>query len=209
MPAESMARQSRCRPLALPRVRQISEYHCGPAVLQMLLGQCGVSADQQHLTELADVAATIAAYGARVDQLARAVAWLREGVRLWFKTNATEDDLVAVVCRRGWAAGVEWQGLFEESEEDEDFVAGDYGHYSVVTRVDRARGLITLRDPYPDFWRKDRVFGLDWFVSRWWDVNLAPTPGTGRLRPVEDRRMLFVVTGKRARFPAMLGMTQG
>ena len=24
---------------ALPRIRQISEYHCGPAVLEMLLGQ--------------------------------------------------------------------------------------------------------------------------------------------------------------------------
>ena len=29
---------SGCKPLALPRIRQISEYHCGPAVLQMLLG---------------------------------------------------------------------------------------------------------------------------------------------------------------------------
>ncbi len=209
MPAVSTAQRRPCKPLALPRICQISEYHCGPAVLQILLSQCGVSADQQRLTELADMAATIAAYGARVDQLARAVAWLREGVRLWFKTNATEDDLVAVVCRRGWAAGVEWQGLFEESEEDEDFAEGDYGHYSVVTRIDRARGLITLRDPYPDFCREDRVFPLDWFIGRWWDVNLAPAPGTGRLRPIEDRRMLFVVTGKRARFPRALGMVQG
>jgi hypothetical protein len=104
---------------------------------------------------------------------------------------------------------VEWQGLFEVSEADEDFVRGDYGHYSIVTCVDRRRGLITLRDPYPDFWRADRVFRLDWFISRWWDVNLAPAPGTGRLRPVEDRRMLFIVTGERARFPAALGMTRG
>ena len=209
MPAASMAPQERCKLPALPRICQISEYHCGPAVLQMLLSQCGVTADQQRLTELADVAATIAAYGARVDQLARAVAWLREGVRLWFKKNATEDDLIAIVCRRGWAAGVEWQGFFEESEADEDFDERDYGHYSVVMRVDRPRGLITLRDPYPDFCREDRVFPLDWFVGRWWDVNLMPAPGTGRMRPIEDRRMLFVVTSKHARFPRELGMVQG
>ncbi|NLE74611.1 MAG: hypothetical protein GX604_08305, partial [Actinobacteria bacterium] len=55
----------------------------------------------------------------------------------------------------------------------------------------------------------DRVFPLDWFIGRWWDVNLKPNPKTGRLRPVEDRRMLFVITGKRARFPVRLGMTQG
>ena len=209
MPAESTPPRNCGEPPGLPRICQISEYHCGPAVLQMLLAQHGVVANQQYLTELADVAATIKARGTRVDQLARAVAWLREGMCLWYKTHTSVEDLVAVVCDHRCAAGVEWQGLFEESEADEDFVTGDYGHYSIVTCVDRRRGLITLRDPYPDFWRADRVFRLDWFISRWWDVNLAPAPGTGRLRPVEDRRMLFIVTGERARFPAALGMTRG
>jgi hypothetical protein len=49
---------------------------------------------------------------------------------------------------------------------------------------------------------------LDWFINRWWDVNLVPKPGSGRLRPVEDRCMLFVVTRESARFPAELGMTR-
>ncbi len=209
MPAESIPPRSCREPPGLPRICQISEYHCGPAVLQMLLAQHGVIANQQYLTELADVAATIGEYGARVDQLARAVSWLRAGVCLWYKTHTSADDLAAVVCGQRCAAGVEWQGFFEESEEDEDFVTGDYGHYSVVTCVDRRRGRITLRDPYPDFWRADRVFPLDWFISRWWDVNLAPAPGTGRLRPIEDRRMLFVIAGEHADFPAALGMTRG
>lgn len=209
MPVESIRLSSSCQPLALPRVRQISEYHCGPAVLQMLLGHCGVTADQERLTELADVAATIETHGARVDQLARAVAWLRAGVRLWYKTDASVADLVAVVCRHHYPAGVEWQGFFEDSEDQEDFEAGEYGHYSIVTRIDQRRGLITLRDPYPDFWREDRVFRLEWFIRRWWDVNLAPAPEIGALQPVEDRRMLFVVTGARARFPLSVGMTRG
>jgi hypothetical protein len=209
MPTESTPPGSCPKPPGLPRIRQISEYHCGPAVLQMLLAQQGVIASQQHLTELADVAATIETSGTRVDQLARAVAWLRKGLCLWYKTQASAADLVALVCDRRCAAGVEWQGLFEESEADEDFATEDYGHYSIVTRIDRRRGLITLRDPYPDFWRADRVFRLDWFIDRWWDVNLAPAPRTGRLRPVKDRRMLFIITGERARFPAALGMTRG
>lgn len=198
-----------CKPLALPRVRQISEYHCGPAVLQILLAHCGVHADQEHLTELADIAATIETYGARVDQLARAVAWLRAGVCLWYKNFATPADLVAVVCSHRHPAGVEWQGLFEESEEDEDFDEGDYGHYSVVTRIDRRRGLIVLRDPYPDFWRADRVFPLDWFIRRWWDVNAVPAAAGCASQWVEDRHMLFVVTAESELFPRSLGMTRG
>lgn len=209
MPVESIPLSNGCKPLVLPRVCQISEYHCGPAVLQMLLAQCAVTANQEHLTELADVAATIETHGTRVDQLARAVTWLRAGVCLWYKTRASVEDLVDVVCRQRYPAGLEWQGLFEDNEDDEDFAAGEYGHYSVVTRIDQRRGLITLRDPYPDFWRADRVFRLDWFIRRWWDVNLAPAPGTGRLRPVKDRRMLFVVTDEHASFPVALGMTQG
>ena len=209
MPAASTLPRSCRKPPSLPRICQISEYHCGPAVLQMLLAQHGVVASQERLTDLADVAKTIGEYGTRVDQLARAVAWLREGVRLWYKTHATADDLTALVCGHRCPAGVEWQGCFEDSEAEEDFSEGDYGHYSVVISVDRRRELITLRDPYPEFCRTDRVFSLSWFIGRWWDVNLKPNPKTGRLRPVEDRRMLFVITGKRARFPEQLGMTQG
>jgi len=78
-----------------------------------------------------------------------------------------------------------------------------------VTRIDRRSGLITLRDPYPEFWCEDRVFRLECCIKRWWDVNAVPAPETGASRLVEDRHMLFVITGERARFPASLGMTRG
>ncbi|MGE5601461.1 MAG: hypothetical protein ACM30E_00320 [Nitrososphaerales archaeon] len=209
MPAASTALRSPHRARVLPRVCQISEYHCGPAVVQMLLAQRGVRANQDRLTELAEIQATIDVHGARVDQLARAVERLREDVCLWHKDRASLDDLVAALRRYHSPVGVEWQGFFEEREEDEDFDAGDYGHYSIVTRVDLRRGLVTLRDPYPDFCHEDRVFKLQWFVKRWWDVNLAPVSSTGILQPVEDRHLLFVIAGKRATFPAALGMTRG
>jgi hypothetical protein len=106
--------------------------------------------------------------------------------------------MVALVCGYRCPTGVEWQGLFEDCEEDEDPHEGDYGHYSIVTRIDRRGGLITLRDPYPDFWREDRVFRLEWFIRRWWDVNTVPAPEIGALRLVEDRHMLFVIAGARA-----------
>lgn len=208
MPAASTALPSPVSRARLPRVCQISEYHCGPAVLQMLLAYCGVAANQERLTELAQVQATISVHGARVDQLARAVERLREGVCLWYKNQASVDDLATIVRRYHCPAGVEWQGLFEEHEEDEDLATGDYGHYSIVTYIDPRRGQVTLRDPYPDFCHEDRSFDLEWFVGRWWDVNLAPVLPSGVLSPVEDRHMLFVIAGERARFPAALGMTR-
>ena len=104
---------------------------------------------------------------------------------------------------------MEWQGFFEDREEDEDWEEGDYGHYSIVTRIDRRSGLITLRDPYPDFWREDRVFRLEWFIRRWWDVNEVPVPETGVLRLVEDRHMLFVITGERTALPGFAGHDAG
>ncbi len=193
---------------SLPRVCQISEYHCGPAVLQMLVARCGVDADQVRLTHLAQARTSISTRGVRVDELARAVRELNAGLCLWYKTRATPADLFAVVKRYRHPVGVEWQGFFEASEADEDYVAGEYGHYSVVTDIDLQRRLITLRDPYPDFSAEDRVFSLNWFVSRWWDVNLVPLPNSAVLLLVEDRHMLFVVTGERARFPAALDMRQ-
>lgn len=193
----------------LPRVCQISEYHCGPAVLQMLLARCGVHADQERLTELAHVQSSIELHGVRVDQLAAAVRALRAGVRLWCKERAGVDDLIALLHVHRCPAGVEWQGLFEEREEDEDADEGDYGHYSIVTAIDPQRNRIALRDPYPEFCAADRRFALDWFVTRWWDVNLRPLGRSGALTYVEDRRLLFVVADKAATFPAALGLRLG
>lgn len=206
MPPHS--RRSSCRQ-ALPRVCQISEFHCGPAVLEMLVARCGIDADQERLTKLARAQASISANGIRVDQLAKAVRGLNAGLCLWYKRAATPEDLLDVVRRHRYPAGVEWQGFFEESEEEEDYLSGEYGHYSVVTDIDLQAGLITLRDPYPDFCGQDRVFRLDWFIRRWWDVNLTPRPNTNILMLVEDRHMLFVVAGEHARFPVSLDMRRG
>jgi hypothetical protein len=175
----------------------------------MLLARCGVAADQERLTELARAQMTISSRGIRVDQLARAVAGLGAGLALWYKTRANPGDLATLVRRYRYPVGVEWQGFFEDSEEEEDYVTGEYGHYSVVTDIDLRRRLITLRDPYPDFCQRDRVFRLDWFVSRWWDINLMPMPSSAVLLLVEDRHMLFVVTDERERFPASLDLQRG
>ncbi len=189
----------------LERMYQVSESHCGPAVLQILLARLGVEASQEQLTELADARDTIESHGTRIDQLALALRRLNAGARFWYKDHATVEELTAVVSHHHYPAGVEWQGLFEDREEDED-EEGDYGHYSIVTRIDRRRGLVHILDPYKDFYRQDRIFALSWFAGRWWDTNEVIDPETGQPQVVEDYHVNFVVTPKQARFPASLGM---
>jgi ABC-type bacteriocin/lantibiotic exporter with double-glycine peptidase domain len=184
---------------------QVSESHCGPAVLQILLARLGVEVSQEQLTELGGARDTIEDQGTRIDQLALAVRRLGLPARFWYKDHAAMEELTTVVSHHRYPAGVEWQGLFEDREEDED-ENGDYGHYSIVTSIDRRKGLVHILDPYKDFYRQDRVFALSWFADRWWDTNEVIEPATGRSHIVEDYHVMFVVTPKQARFPASLGM---
>src|SRR5512141_157991 len=86
-------------------IEQISEHHCGPAVIQMLLENIGVSATQEQITEAAGAARTIEVQGTRVDQLARAVRELAPDARLWYKENASLRDLKYVLEEARFPAG--------------------------------------------------------------------------------------------------------
>ena len=61
------------RPLKFARSTQISEAHCGPAVIQMLLANLGIEVTQEDVAELGGETALIDLHGMRVDQLALAV----------------------------------------------------------------------------------------------------------------------------------------
>src|SRR5512141_3469424 len=84
----------------LRRIEQISENHCGPAVIQMLLENIGVNATQEELTDAAGATRTIETHGTRVDQLAKAVHQLAPIAKLWYKEKAGPDDLEYVLDTR-------------------------------------------------------------------------------------------------------------
>src|SRR5512144_1191900 len=109
----------------LRRIEQITENHCGPAVIQMLLENIGVNTTQEEITEAAGATQTIASHGTRVDQLAKAVHQLAPIAKLWYKEKASADDLKYVLDECKYPVAVEWQGLFEDMDDDDD----DYGHY--------------------------------------------------------------------------------
>ncbi|HET9588306.1 MAG TPA: hypothetical protein VFO91_05925, partial [Anaerolineales bacterium] len=128
----------------LRRIEQITENHCGPAVIQMLLENIDVNVTQEQITEAAGAAHTIALLGTRVDQLAKAVHELAPGARLWYKEKATPEDLEYVLDVCKFPVGVEWQGLFEDMDDDDE----DYGHYSIISHIDKVKDELIVVDPY-------------------------------------------------------------
>jgi hypothetical protein len=186
----------------LRRIEQITENHCGPAVVQMLLENVGVSATQEEITEAAGATQTIAALGTRVDQLAKAVQQLAPIAKLWYKENATIDDLEYVLNECKFPVGVEWQGLFADMDGDDE----DYGHYSIIAHIDRLKEELIVVDPYKDFVDQSRIVPLRLFLERWWDFNEVKDPQTGEKTFRKDEQLFFVVVPLSISFPAELGM---
>jgi hypothetical protein len=208
MPSKSSETVTRL--LVKPSV-QISESHCGPAVVQMLLANLGIEVTQEAITEAGDAVATIEEYGMRVDQLAQAVRQVAPEVAFWYKTHSRINDLITAIHTYKHPVGVEWQGLFDsvdeilEDEDDED-EESDYGHYSIISYIDRRTRQLIIIDPYKDFVDQERIFPIAVFRRRWWDTNLVTDPQSGKGYYLEDRRLMFVLTFQGETFPIPLGM---
>src|SRR5512138_559487 len=194
------------RPKRFDRLRiiqQISENHCGPAVIQMLLENIGVNATQQDITAAAGATRTIEQLGTRVDQLAKAVEKLAPQARLWYKEKASLADLKYFLEEAKYPLGVEWQGIFDEDPEELD---DDYGHYSVIAHIDETRDELIVMDPYKDFVDQNRIIKISVFLKRWWDYNEVVDPETGKKSYKKDEDLFFVVVPKELSFPEELGM---
>jgi hypothetical protein len=185
--------------LPFSRSMQITDVHCGPAVIQMLLSGIGVYASQEQIATAGGVThEMLKGYGMRLDQMAGAVKRLVPQARFWYKEHARIRDIKRILDEYHLPVAVEWQGLFEaesstweglSDEEGDD----DPGHYSIITRIDEERHELIIVDPYREFALQDRIFDINEFVERWWDTNAVTDPVTGREHFVEDRRMLFFV----------------
>lgn len=185
----------------------MSEAHCGPAVLEMLLSFLQVHISQESLARTIHAEDFIADRGLRIDELARIISLARPDMQFWYKDHASVQDLAALIHTFHYPVGVEWQGLFydspeEEAEEGEE--EGDYGHYSVVVDINVADDIIVIRDPYREFSRHDRFLSLQWFLGRWWDENEMEIHHYTRV--VRDEQMMYIITPKGTFFPKSLGM---
>ena len=186
----------------LRRIEQITENHCGPAVIQMLLENIGVHVTQEEITEAAGATNSIATHGTRVDQLAKAVHYFSPDAKLWYKEYASPEDLEYVLDVCKFPVAVEWQGLFGDEDEDDD----DYGHYSIISHIDRGKDELIIVDPYKDFIDQSRIVSMSLFLTRWWDFNEVKDPQTGEKTFKKDEQLFFVVAPRDVTFPDELGM---
>src|SRR5688572_5535116 len=186
----------------LRRIQQITENHCGPAVIQMLLENIEVNVTQEEITKAAGATRTIESHGTRVDQLAKAVHKLAPGARLWYKEKASPEDLEYVLDVCKFPVGVEWQGLFDDMDDDDE----DYGHYSIVAHIDKAKDELIIVDPYKDFVDQNRILKMSLFLNRWWDFNDVKDPQSGEIISKKDQQLFFVIAPKQTSFPIELGM---
>ncbi|HSW89348.1 MAG TPA: hypothetical protein VLH19_00575 [Patescibacteria group bacterium] len=192
----------------LKLTKQISDSHCGPAVLEMLFSHLDIHADQEQITEAAGARHRIKEHGLRIDQLAKATANLAPRAQFWYKEHAEIEDIDTLIHEYNYPIGVEWQNLFYETEEaeyeDTEGAYYDFGHYSIVKDIHLGNDEIVMIDPYHAFAGRDRYFSLQFFEHRWWDVNQIDINGLVRYK--RDTRVMFIVTPKGMYFPKMIGM---
>ncbi len=191
----------------MERVKEISNYSCGPATLEMLLSFVGVKVAQTKLIRSIRVQNKIREFGVDIKDMARASKIAGKGAfSFWRKQKATINDLNSIVAKFNFPVGVEWQGDFYENEDE------DKGHYSVVTRVDKKEASLRIADPYFNSYfgynNLDRKYRISDFVKKWWDVNHIKVEGKSKRRPVKDIRVMFVITPKGESWPKKLGMVR-
>lgn len=194
--------------IELNQVSQRTSYNCGPTVVQMLLGHMGKKITQKQFIEAAEIQDWIKKHGTQPKHMIRAVKELAPDAKVWFKNKATISDLTFLVKKNKWPVAVNWQGLFYHNPKDEkNYPNPENGHYCIVVDINKAQNKITLVDPYPAFAKSPRVFPLDWFVERWWDIGEEVNPRNKKVKKVLTNKLIFVVTPKKEKFPKHIGMT--
>lgn len=190
--------------ILVKKTTQITESHCGPAVVQMLLSYINIHISQKRITEAAGAEKTIKKHGTRVDQLAQAVKKLHPNLQFWYKKQAKLDDIRTLLRKYQYPVGVEWQGIFGDTLKNNPDT--DFGHYSIIVEIIDKKREIIIADPYKDFTYRDCIVSTYRFGRRWWDFNEVKNSNNGKKRMQKDNRLLFIITPPDTTFPKILGL---
>lgn len=181
----------------MKRMKQISNYHCGPAVISELFSFVGKTVSQKAVVKVLRAEIKIKKFGLNMHDLARAAKIIgKKEYIFWRKQKATIANISTVINKYKYPVGVEWQGVFYENSDE------DNGHYAVVTKIAEGKDYLRIYDSYPEFSGVDRRFKIKEFKKRWWDVNKIHG------RNLIDKNMMFVITLKDEKWPSKIGMVR-
>lgn len=182
----------------MKRMKQVSSYHCGPAVISELFSFVGKNVSQRALVKAIRAEKKIKKFGLNIHDLAKASNILgKKDYIFWKKHRATIANLSIAIHKYKYPVGIEWQGVFYENADE------DNGHYAVVTKIDKKADYLRIYDSYSEFSGVDRRFKIKEFEKRWWDVNKI------KGRNLIDKKMMFLITPKDETWPRKIGMVKG
>jgi hypothetical protein len=96
--------------------------------------------------------------------------------------------------------------LFGDTDDEDDDDDDNYGHYSIIAHIDKAKDELIIVDPYKDFVDQNRIVEVNVFLKRWWDYNEVKDSYTRKKVFKKDERLFFVVAPLSVSFPAELQM---
>jgi hypothetical protein len=172
---------------------QITDSHCGPAVVQNLLAYNHLKFSQDEIVNAANANKTIIRDGLNPTQIIKAVSTLAPKMKTLVKQNTTAKDLKTLIHHYHLPVAINWQGLFYNSVAEEKRLSSitDRGHYSIVVDIDVKNDKITIADPYSEYYKKPRVFPYRWFKTRWWDID----------KNIPTKKLIFVIVPKKQDLP--------
>ncbi len=177
----------------------------------MLLKSHNIEATQKDIVRAAHVEQRIKEHGMTVQELKKSVHVLAPELTFWHKKYATITELSQIINSQRCPVGVEWQGIFEDDEEDyndeyEEDGDDDPGHYGIITAISTNDNFIYMIDPYKKQVHKDRKMTVLEFERRWWDINQIVHPISRRLIEVDDYHAMFIITDPKDTFPLEFNM---
>jgi hypothetical protein len=195
--------------IQLKRIAQLEAY-CGPASLAILCSQYGLDVTQESIAEKANAVEHTEKYGMRIDQMALAIRKIAPHLTLLAKRNASLQDVDLLINTYNIAVGVEWQGIFEDEEENPETPwddPDDLGHYSVITGINLEDQKLLVQDPSDGYSEENREFDLETFEKRWFDTNEVgeDAPEEAKIW-MQDYHVLFLLAPKDMVFPEELGL---
>lgn len=175
----------------------------------MLLSFVDVFIDQDHVVDSLGINKKITQHGMTVFEMERYITKNYPELKFWYKFNSSISELSQLINQFKYPVGVEWQGIFDYPDDDDDEPIDDYedddpGHYSVITSIDLHQNLITIADPDHHYAKKDRKFTILQFERRWWDLNEVIDPKTKKHTQSDEYHCLFLVTPLSVRPPASI-----
>ena len=147
--------------LAVPHIRQRTNYSCGPACLSMVLAFHGKAVDEATLIRRTGATPEDGLSPAGIAK------FLRRSRCSHKQQQRMTLSLLSAYLERGWPVIVAYQAWPHKPSETDLGRSWDHGHYSVVVSVDAGR--VCLVDPSSK--RPRRFLDADKFIASGRDIE--------------------------------------